>query len=226
MSEYAVQPLTGERQPKETDAAVLACNDYLRLGIGRSLRGLLAIYRQQTDSRPPTVRERTLALWSTEFNWQERASAYDAQQDAVRTAEINRIRTEGLAAEHERIRRLTRLADDLEAQYYYCGELDDDGNELAPRPAGDTVRYELQAGRRPHLWVRDVKQIGGGEFARQVTIYRYNSQLVSDYRGVLDDIAKETGGRKSQHEISGPDGGAIPLTFMQTLDEAYGGDDE
>ena len=36
-----VQLLAGERCEGESDRAVVACNDYLRLGPGRSLRKLL-----------------------------------------------------------------------------------------------------------------------------------------------------------------------------------------
>jgi hypothetical protein len=225
VSEQHVQPLTGERHPKEPDTAVLACNDYLRLGVNRSLRLLYEFMQKANDSlvKLPTVA--TVFGWSAKYNWQERAAAYDAQQDAVRTAEIARIKSEGLAAEHERIRRLARLADDLESQIFYRGVLNEDGDELAISES--KPKDELQVGKRPHLWVRDVKQIGGGEFARQVTVYRYNSQIVSDYRGILDDIAKEVGGRKLQHELSGPDGGAIPLqhNILLALQEGYRDDE-
>ncbi len=219
-----IQLLAGERQPRETDAAASACNDYLRMGIGRSVRDLQQKY-SESSAEPPTKTLRVLFRWSSDFQWQERASAYDAAQDAAKTAEIERIRTEGLAADYERIRRLSRLAEDLEHQIFYRGRLNDEGDELA-NEGDDSLRYEgMQVDQRPHLWVRDVKQIGGGEFAREVVIYRYNSQLVSDYRGLIDDIAKEVGGRKERKEISGPDGGPIQLAAVESaLLKTYGDD--
>lgn len=172
------------------------------MGLERSLSVL--VDRYQTGTKPaPTKRLTSLKEWSVKFNWQERASAYDAQLDAEKTARIASERAlvmeEGLALDFERVRRLKRLADDLEQQIFYECELitDDDGEpqELHPIPPG-----MMQVKKRPHLWVRDEKGIGrGAEFKRVVT-YRYNSQLVSDYRGVLDDLAKETGGRAQRTE--------------------------
>jgi hypothetical protein len=45
------------------------------------------------------------------------------------------------------------------------------------------------------VWLPDVKQIGGGEFAERVDLIRYNAALDQQFRASLDDIAKETGGR-------------------------------
>ncbi len=193
----AVQLLVGERHEKETDKAVIACNDYLRMGSGRSLEKLYKHYRQQNDSETageiaPVKRLRTLFDWSSAFNWVERASIHDAQQQAAKDAEIARLRTEGLAADHERIRRLSTLADFLESELFY---VDEDGN-------------------RSKFWLPDVKQIGGGEYAERVDIVRFNSALVEQYRGTLDDIAKEVGGRKQKHEHSGRVDGTVALTLQ------------
>jgi hypothetical protein len=50
------------------------------------------------------------------------------------------------------------------------------------------------------LWTDQVKSIGGGD-AQQVVEYElFNSAEVDAYRGVLDDIAKETGGRVQKQE--------------------------
>jgi hypothetical protein len=45
------------------------------------------------------------------------------------------------------------------------------------------------------LWTQDVKMIGTGECQERVEFELFNAAEVSQYRGVLDDIAKETGGR-------------------------------
>lgn len=59
------------------------------------------------------------------------------------------------------------------------------------------------------VWLPDVKQIGGGEHAERVDIVRFNAALIEQYRGTLDDIAKEKGERKQKMEVTGKDGGAI-----------------
>ncbi|ABX04030.1 MAG TPA: hypothetical protein DEF47_18095 [Herpetosiphon sp.] len=179
-----LQLITGQRHATESDKAVVACNDYLRLGSGRSLRILLERYRQQTANKPPTVRFKTLAHWSTEFHWTDRAKAYDAQLEQAKNDALAARRREvfedGLGLDFERVIKLKELAKDLEEQ---IKEVD-----------------EHHPHKRPNVWIRDVKQIGAGEYAEQVEIYRYNSALISDYRGVLDDLAKETGGRKQKQE--------------------------
>jgi hypothetical protein len=59
------------------------------------------------------------------------------------------------------------------------------------------------------LWTQDVKMIGTGEYQERVEFELFNSAEVQQYRGVLDDIAKEVGGRTQKTEVSGPDGAAI-----------------
>lgn len=44
----AIELLAGERKENETDKAVIACNDYLRLSVGRSLEKLCEYYRVQS----------------------------------------------------------------------------------------------------------------------------------------------------------------------------------
>ncbi len=45
------------------------------------------------------------------------------------------------------------------------------------------------------LWTQDVKMIGSGTFQERVEFETFNSAEVQQYRGVLDDIAKEIGER-------------------------------
>lgn len=61
------------------------------------------------------------------------------------------------------------------------------------------------------LWLEDVKGVGSGVVAQVVDFEEFNKAEVDAYRGVLDDIAKETGGRVVKQEIGGKDGGAIPV---------------
>lgn len=171
--------LSGQRQNGESDKAVQALNDWLRLGNGRTLSWLLEKY---TDSphNAPTDSLNTLKHWSKTFNWAERANEFDATWDARKTAESEAILNFGLAHSHERVRKLYRLAALLEAQIYERGLYGDLHN----------------------LWVPDVKSIGSGEFAERVDIERFNSALLEQYRKVLEDIAKETGGRVIRTDVT------------------------
>jgi len=58
--------------------------------------------------------------------------------------------------------------------------------------------YEQGAGGKYHnIWLPDVKEVGG----QVVDIERFNAAIVDQYRGALDDIAKEVGGRKGTLQI-------------------------
>ncbi len=95
----------------------------------------------------------------------------------------------GLALDYERVSRLKALGEFLFAQLY---------------EQGVTGTYH-------NLWVPDVKQIGSGENAERVDLERFNGPILEQLRGVLDDIAKEVGGRKQKVEHSGPAGGPIEI---------------
>jgi hypothetical protein len=45
------------------------------------------------------------------------------------------------------------------------------------------------------LWTTDVKMIGTGAFQERVEFEEFNAAEVQQYRGILDDIAKEMGDR-------------------------------
>jgi len=174
-----VELLSGQRQKDESDKAATALNDWLRLGSGRSLTRLLEKYTD-LHYNAPTLSLDTLKNWSKRFRWQERASEFDASWEARKNAEREAILGYGLAHTYERVRKLYRLADLLESQIYERGEL----------------------GALHNLWLPDVKAIGSGEFAERVDIERFNSPLLEQYRKVLEDIAKEVGGRVQKQEVS------------------------
>lgn len=184
-----IEPIVGERQPGESKPAVVACNDFLRMGPGRGMADLIARYKSQAAAEgehetPPTLSYGQIRKWSMKFDWPARAEEYDAQDQKSRNttfAERRReILEEGLALDHERVSALKHIATDLLNQY---NETDDNG-------------------RRVNLWVRDVKQIGQGPTAERVDIVRFNAALVEQLRGALDDIAKEVGGRVQKQETN------------------------
>jgi hypothetical protein len=157
-------------EAKETPRARQAWADYLALGPGRSLEHLAVAYQSSTGSVPTRQLSR-LKYWSGVFGWQDRLQAIaNDQVAAAAAAEAGRIRgimATGFAQPHERVAVLKELADTL-----------------------------LQDLRSPDKrWLRDVKGIGQGENWTQVEIQRFNAAELEQLRGLLDDIAKETGGR-------------------------------
>lgn len=178
-TEPQIDLLSGQLQKGESDSAVIACNEWLRLGAGRTLPDLLERLTDTSQLSPITRSLGTLKQWSMNFGWAERAKEYDAGWEARKNAEREAMLNHALASEYGRLRRLYRLEAMLEAQIYERG-LDD-------------VLH--------NIWVPDVKSIGGGENAERVDIERFNSALLEQYRKVLDDIAKETGGRVQKQEV-------------------------
>ncbi len=189
---------------RETPRARQAWADYLALGPDRTIERLArqyhAVQPRYSQCLVSTV-ERILYRWSTTHGWQSRLAliADQAAREAEeREATYRReIMGEGYALGHERVRSLKALAEKLYAELTAEGE--------------DCRR-----------WVRDVKQIGSGEFAERVNIERFNAAEVEQLRGLLDDIAKEKGERKQVQEISGPGGGPIqvkPAYDLRTLSD-------
>lgn len=93
--------------------------------------------------------------------------------------------TEGLALKGERVRRLKQLAALMERDLF-----------------------------NGFLWLEQVKGVGSGDIAEIVEYEEFNAAEVAAYRGVLDDIAKETGGRVQRQELTGADGGALEVRYV------------
>lgn len=181
-----LKPLFGERNEGETDNAVVACNDFLRMGNGRKHQTLLQLYLHKASQGEavPTTGTRTLYEWSSKHNWAERCSMYDANVEQIKTDVQDKILQSGLAKPNERVLRLKALAEKLEEQVY----------------------------DEEQLWLKDYKQIGSGKYAEKIEIIRFNSPLVEQFRATLDDLAKETGGRVRL--VSSPPGEPILLGAM------------
>ena len=184
--------LAGERQSGESYRAIQACNDYLRMGPGRSLRSLAEHYSGSERNLAPTLSVGTLMGWSERYGWVERAASYDTRLEDAKNARAKDIMESGLALAHERVVKLKRLAGFLEEQMMEKGE----------------------GGVYHNVWLPDVKQIGSGADAKRVDIERFNQGIISEYRATLDDLAKETGGRVSKQEITGKDGGGLVIEYV------------
>ena len=200
-----IELLAGDPQNGESDKAAIACNDWLRLGPGRSLPVLLEKYSEPYQNQPPTKSLATLKDWSRRFNWSARAAEFDANWEALKSEERAAELAFGLALDYERVRKLKRLADFLEAQIYELSAPDED--------TGKQVYH--------NVWCPDVKVVGVGESAERVDIERFNSALFTQYRETLNDLAKEVGGRVQKQEHSGPDGGALQFVINGVV---YDGD--
>lgn len=200
-----VQLLAGERKDGETDRAVIACNDYLRLESGRTLPKLLKKYsKSRRKSEPPTDSYDTLQKWSSAYGWQERASRYDAELEQERNERRRKEFEAGLALDFERVNKLKRLSLFLERQIY---EKDESGRTIMVDGKPVTIEPITPY---PNLWLRDVKAVD----KEKVEIVRFNAAILEQYRGALDDLAKETGGRKQKQEMSG-----TIATVGMTLDQ-------
>lgn len=196
-----VELLAGERQPGESRRSLIACNDYLRLGPGRSLALLLEKYLEGNRNTAATLSKATLLKWSARFGWQTRATLYDAETERQKNEYARQIMQSGLALTHERVNRLKAMAELLET-------------EILKRDNGSY----------PTIWLPDVKQIGAGEFAERVDIVRFNASIFEQWRGMLDDLAKEVGGRKVQSTNQNLDIDMSMLTTEQ-LERIAAGED-
>lgn len=67
------------------------------------------------------------------------------------------------------------------------------------------------------LWLDQVKGVGSGDIAQIVDYEEFNKGEVQEYRGILDDIAKELGHRVQKQEISGHDGLPIPVQITEIV---------
>jgi hypothetical protein len=198
---HQLEPLSGVRQKGETDAAIIACNDWLRMGAGRSLVDLTHQYSllvtRNKHYKPPTTDYDNLKQWSSKFLWAERASEYDATWEQRKNAEREKVFANELVNDFGRIKKLVDLAQFLEAQLYEHGEPNADGY----------ARFH-------NVWNPDVKQIGSGDEAERVDIERFNPAIISEFRATLADIAKEVGGRVEKKELTGKDGGALTIKVV------------
>ena len=171
------------RFPGEHSRAVATCNAFLILGPSRSfwwLRNRL----KELDERPPT--QKTTRKWADKYHWMERAENYDQMMIETIQARREEAMASGLALNSERVIVLKQITEILLKNLDEIEELAED----VPDPDAEP--------ERSRLWLRDFKQVG-----RQVVeIRRYNSNLISDIRGLLDDLAKETGGRVTKTDVT------------------------
>ncbi len=181
----AVNLLAGQIVEGETKKAVLACNDYLRMGISRSLEKLCRTYAEIGPKEVPTKHLNVLKGWSAKFGWQARAEAYDKAIDAEKTAlaeaRRRRVMESGLALDYARVEELSELFAALKREFIENG-----------------------------LWYTDTKLSATG---MTVAVEVFNKPLIDSFRATLDDLAKETGGRKQRVDME--HGGEITTKVIE-----------
>lgn len=177
-----MEPLTGTRQEGETTKAVIACNGYLRMGPGRSLAKLQRKYsKSKAESAPPTKNLQTLTKWSGLWGWVKRSEWYDATDEEKKDIRAKEAKETGLALEHERI--------------------------IALKDLGDRLTKILDRGL---FRTKEIK-VGSGKDAKIIPIDFYNKDVIDNLRGILEDLAKETGGRVKKLDYSGDIAGDIKV---------------
>lgn len=193
-----VSLLVGEHQPHETRNAVIACNDYLRMGPGRSLSKLARRYAAVDYELPPTRSERTLQGWSWKFGWSARAATYDTAWEGFKDEVRKQVMTSGLALDYQRVINLKDLAAFLKEQ----------------------IDKQSADGEHHRVWLPEPKTVGRGSDAEVVTVERFNAALIHEFRQALADLAAETGGRVSKQEITGR------VTWADIIAQATPDDDD
>jgi hypothetical protein len=158
--------------PRESARARQAWADYLALGDGRSLELLVREYQSRTGSVPSKQLSR-LKKWSADYGWQDRLKKIADDVAAAAEAAYAARRHEILSTGYSLDHERVALLKDL---------LEDQVDDF-----------------RGNEWVKDVKLAANGE---QVQVERYNDEQMRQIRGLLDDIAKEVGGRQQKVDVT------------------------
>jgi hypothetical protein len=197
-SENALELLEGTALRGESSAAIIACNDFLLFGPARSVRGLAQLYKEQPKSEVPTQSYDTLRRWSEKHDWIKRANQYNARMRREAMAARQEVYEKGHAAAVSRVESLSKIAKILEEQILEVG-MPENTRVLARCSDCQSLMF-VDTGElvdtRPNLWTTTVKQVGTGDSARVTTTRRFNGAIIAQFRSVLDDIAKETNGRR------------------------------
>lgn len=191
--------LAGEVRFGEGERAIRACNDYLRMSHGRSPKRLWEMYTDPngeygpgTNKMPPSTGLTTIRAWYYDFGWKERAELFDEEEEIWKQEERKRVLRSGLAEDFERVKKLGEIAAQLEKYI-------DDPDRILPK-----TRKSIKLGPQEY---------------EEVIEERFNAPLVEQFRGVLDDIAKETGGRKAKIEHEGIESAKIAVLVGVSMDD-------
>lgn len=181
----------------ETARAKKAFLDYLQLGPARSIRQLVEMYRDPdiynqepgNPDSPPTRQAKRIQLWSAAFNWQSRVNK-------VRDDQINKMLEE----------QNKHLAESLQFKYASVANRIDVLNEMA--------ELLVDHARATNLQTKIIKQVGSGKNVKMVEEVQTDALTITAIRGLLSDLAAETGARVKTMKVRTPDG---PLVDRRTI---------
>lgn len=140
------------------------------------------------------IKRSTLSLWKKHPDFESRIAQHVAEiQERVRTEGLGRLDKRKAELE-DTVRRINELIEARGADM--AGEI----------PGGETG-----------LLVRQYKSIGTGPNARQVTEYPVDAALLREKREYLKQIAQDAGQWSEKRELSGPNGGPIPITTLEVV---------
>lgn len=167
-----------------------------------------------------------------EFNWTEvraRAAVFVAEdrlsdeqiadQVGVNRRQLTRWRAHPTFA--ARVAELVKQMDDAAARRGIARRmnrvrvLDDRWNRMQAVIAARAEEHAAIPGGSTGLLVRQVKQIGVGVGAREVTEYEVDTGLLRELREHEKQAAQELGQWSDKHELTGRDGG--PIEVMEVL---------
>ena len=160
--------LSGSKLEGEEDTDIEAFNYYASLGYTRTLE---LVYEKFKDDYASL---KAIEIIRTRFKWTKRILDYDKAREAYLKNNEKEVMSKGLSLRSERLLKLFELAKFLEGEIF---SKDDKGNYF-------------------NVWLKHHKRIGrrlkGEEPDSNLFIeYKFNDSLISQYRGTLDDIAKE-----------------------------------
>lgn len=153
-----------------------------RFRLMEPVRSIAAVYQDEYLSKNhEKPRSNAPGDWyeqAKQWQWEERAAAWDAYQDEQLEkyilAERKKVLKSRYALMHKRVQELDELA--------------------------ALLRKEIH--EKEKYYLIDVKQIGYGEFAERVDIEIFNDKLISEFRATLADIAAEMGERVKKTETA------------------------
>jgi hypothetical protein len=184
-----------EQMEEEPDLWYGRFRSYLRLGSKRSVNALYAKAAKNSEKQRNLDAGGDWYDIEKEWNWKERARAYDeyqrAEEDRIIEEERDKVLRSGFALQHKRIKELDRLARKL-------------------------IRYTNDEEK---IWMSETKTISGENSTVIVEKVTFNAPLFTLIDKYQDSIAKEMGERvKKQHlDVNTTDTNAQD---MQSLHEA------
>lgn len=153
---------------------------YERYRLMEPVRSIAAVYQGESRNGEKP-RSNAPGLWyeiAKQWQWEERAAAWDAHLDAeiekTIAAERKKVLRTGLALQHKRVELLSKKVQQL--------------IDITNEDSG--------------VWIPDVKSVGMGKDAERVDLVQFNDAAFRELREYLTDIADEMGERVKKKEVS------------------------